>query len=447
MQMQAQMQGSVGMGASMVQVVDVNSHESILWVKGSGLNYFTRSHLSDHNRSDSAQLPGYDFLIRFLENPSVNSKSAQAIGSQTINGRPCHGFKTRQQFIQQTTRGIGRHATVSTRTSEGNWQTEWVDDDIGILAKCDAEDGGLFGASHVDLTEFSDKAPDPSVFQPPKDYSEGAPTANSIGLNAKVNFNISGGQVGNQSTPAAGSGQSMNMSASVGKAPDASANQQAPISQQPEQVIETKPLRQLNEVVAKEKDFMSTLSGFTNAEIDHYMIRYQDTAPLGHSSRGYSVVAPKDWHDKIVKAQERTFAKISGKYWQLLELDGNSPNTSLEIWFAKPSGEETLTLPVFLDNFCKSFGMTIAQKKEGLDRIDALAEYDLPKVGKMTARIACVQLDGDKIWMAAGCAPKSEFPRVSNIFCVAATTFSPVGYNPPFHPDLASKNIDTKPEE
>jgi len=450
-----QMQAGVGMPWSMVEIVDVNSHEEISWMKGSGLNYFIRSRPSDHKQLNSGLPAGSDIMMRYLENPSVNSKSAQPIGTKTINGRPCHGFKTRQQMIQQNTMRLGGREKVSTRTLEGGWQTEWIDDGIGILAKCDTEDAGMFGASHVDLTELSEKPAASSVFQPPKDYTEGPPTAGNIAVNGNVKFNISGGPSGSQSTPGAGPGQSISMSMSVGKTSPSQSGQNTlspgttaqPPSQEPEPFVDKRPLRQLNEVVAKEKNFLSTVSDFTNAEIDHYMVRYQDTAPLGQTCRGYSIVAPKDWHNTIVKDPQRSFAKLPGKYWQLLELDSNSPNTSLEIWYGKPSAEETVTLPVFLENFCKSSGMTVLEKKEGANRIDAIAEYDLPKIGKMTTRLACVRLEGNKIWMAAGCAPKSEFPRISNIFCVAATTFSPIGYNPPYHPTLPSKNIDTKPEE
>jgi hypothetical protein len=440
-----QMQAGVGMPWAMVDVVDANSHEMTSWVKGSGMNYFTRSKLSDRNQSDSALAAGSDMMMRFLENPSVNSKSAQAVGTKAVNGRPCHGYKTRQQMIEQHTLGFGRQSRVSRRTIEGGWQTEWIDDDTGILAKCDTEDSGMFGASHVELSEFSDKAPDPSVFQPPKDYTEGSPTEGNIAMNGNVKLNVSGMPSGSQSVPGVGQGQSISMSMSVGKPVQGSTNQQAPVSQEPEPFVDKRPLRQLTDVVAQEKDYLSTLSDFTNAEIDHYMVRYQDTAPLGHTTRGYSIVAPKDWHNTPVKEPEQSFAKLPGKYWQLLQLDGNSPNTSLEIWYGKPPAEETLTLSTFLEGFCKSSGMTIVQQKEGANRIDALAEYDLPKIGKMTARLACVQLDGKRVWMAAGCAPKSEFPRVANVFCVAGSTFSPIGYNPTYHPTLASKNIDTTP--
>jgi len=114
-----------GQGPTVVNVLDQNANETIMWSEG--INKYVR------RRS----LPTDPLVIRVRVESTA--KGGEALGSKTINGHRCHGWRASGTEV-------------------------WFDDDFGceVVAKV----GGLT----TTLTQFSPQAPDPSFFQPPPGY-------------------------------------------------------------------------------------------------------------------------------------------------------------------------------------------------------------------------------------------------------------------------------------
>jgi hypothetical protein len=114
-----------GQGPTVVNVLDQNTNETILWAEG--VNKYVR------RRS----LPTDPLVMRVrVENMA---KGGEDLGSKIINGHKCHGWRAAGTEV-------------------------WFDDDYGceVLA--------TVGNLTTTMTQFSPQAPDPSVFQPPPGY-------------------------------------------------------------------------------------------------------------------------------------------------------------------------------------------------------------------------------------------------------------------------------------
>jgi hypothetical protein len=305
------------------------------------------------------------------------------------------------------------------------------------------------GIGETALTEISDKAPDASVFQPPKDYilSDGktgrprrAPSTVSIqapgapGMIISAQGNSIDVKMGK--APIGSSNFNIASSAPAASAPaPASAPSEAPTD--PNELV---PARPLASIVAKPSEYLSNLNRFTNKELRTYFNMYQDASPLGQASLGFNVVAPKDWNTIQTKVSKKTLDSIGTRYCQLAELDGSAPNTGIEVWFTRPAVSESASAREFFDKYCQSLSMKAVEVKDGGKRVDALVEYTAGKAGDMMARIAFLQVGRNIIWLS-GCAPKSEYPKLSNVFCLAAGSFSPIGYAAPLSPDVGRKTL------
>jgi hypothetical protein len=114
-----------GQGPTVVNVLDQNTNETILWAEGVKKYVRRRS------------LPTDPLVLRVRAESMA--KDGEDLGSKTINGHKCHGWRATGTEV-------------------------WFDDDYGceVLAKV--------GNLTTTMTQFSPQAPDPSVFLPPPGY-------------------------------------------------------------------------------------------------------------------------------------------------------------------------------------------------------------------------------------------------------------------------------------
>ncbi len=185
-------------------------------------------------------------------------------------------------------------------------------------------------------------------------------------------------------------------------------------------------------------DYLSATVPYTDNQMADKFVRFKVDSPLGQSKLQLEVLAPKDWRGKDVRISKQQMAKGGVHPLELAELECHSPNTSLEAWYMPASADQPVTLDQFFSDYCQSMGFSVVKHNSKPDRIEAIIKYNPKDVKPMLARITFIRV-GENIFWLAGCAPESEFGNWSNVFCVAAASFSPVGYNAGLHPDVASR--------
>ena len=117
-----------GQGPTVVNVLDQNTGETIMWTEET----------KEYARRPSQPM---DPLVMRVNLQKLDKSGAEPLGEKTINGHKCHGWKQ-------------------------NGTEVWLDEDFGCHVTATA--GGVTST----MTEFSDRAPDPSVFQPPPGYTQ-----------------------------------------------------------------------------------------------------------------------------------------------------------------------------------------------------------------------------------------------------------------------------------
>lgn len=187
-------------------------------------------------------------------------------------------------------------------------------------------------------------------------------------------------------------------------------------------------------------NYLSSANPFSEKEIQEKFVRYQVPQPLDTSALGFEMVGPKDWPSLDLKASRKSYAERTKHPVQLAEFDGHAPDVSLAVWFMEVPTEKNTTLSQFFAQYCQSLSLTAVQKHEDTNRLEAIVKYDTDKSKTMLARMTILRMGKNIIWLSCR-APESSFSHLSNTFSVAASTFSPVGYQPSFHPDVISKSI------
>ena len=191
---------------------------------------------------------------------------------------------------------------------------------------------------------------------------------------------------------------------------------------------------------AQPSDYLSDKVPYSNDQVADNFVRFKADSPLGESNLQLELMAPKDWRGKTIIIQKQEIAKGAGHPLELAEVECDSPNTSLEAWYMWRIASQQDTLDKCFGDYCKSMRFIIVKQNKKPARIEAIVKYSLKDLKVMLARITFIRVGSNIFWLA-GCAPESEFGKWSNVFCVAAAGFSPVGYNPVMHPDVVSRTI------
>lgn len=192
--------------------------------------------------------------------------------------------------------------------------------------------------------------------------------------------------------------------------------------------------------VASPEEFFSRTNLLSNEEMNRQFVRYCFQSPLEESALTCYLVAPKGWTGADLTAAGSKFEEISQGPIELGELCCDSPHVTQEVWFVPPTPEQRTSLSKFFDSYCSSLGMTIVDKGESTNRLEALVKYDTRSVKGMLARLTFVRNDKYIFWLS-GCAPQAEYAKWSNTFTAGALTFSPVGYAPLVYPEVGSKTL------
>lgn len=194
------------------------------------------------------------------------------------------------------------------------------------------------------------------------------------------------------------------------------------------------------QAAASPEEFFSRTNLLSNEEMSKQFVRYCFQSPLEESALTCYLVAPKGWTGADLTAAGSKFEEISQVPTELAELGCDSPHVTQEVWFVQPTPEQRTSLSKFFDSYCSSLGMTIVDKRESTNRLEALVKYDTRSVKGMLARLTFVRNDKYIFWLS-GCAPQAEYAKWSNTFTAGALTFSPVGYAPLVYPEVGSKTL------
>jgi hypothetical protein len=170
-------------------------------------------------------------------------------------------------------------------------------------------------------------------------------------------------------------------------------------------------------------------------------VRMHIEPPSDHPGLSCYFLAPKNWQTIDLRASGTDFKAVPTEPFELAECQALEPHVTLEAWLVQPS--QPTTLPQYFDDYVKRVGMTVSERKDSVDRIDALVRYDTASTKRMMARMTFVKV-GSKFFWLSGCSPENAFFSFANAFSVAAATFSPVGYAPTLSPVVATKSVPWK---
>ncbi len=208
----------------------------------------------------------------------------------------------------------------------------------------------------------------------------------------------------------------------------------------PANVVAPTPVSSSPGTPSRTSDYLSDTVPYTEAQLVDRFVRFKVDSSLGQSKLQLELLAPKDWCSKEVIISKQQMAKGALHPLELAELSCATRNTSLEAWYMPASADQAVTLDKCFGDYCQSNGFSVVAQSCKPNRIDAIIKYTPTNMKPMVARIAFIRVGYNIIWLA-GCAPQSEFGNWSNVFCVAAASFSPVGYNAAIHPDVTSRTV------
>jgi hypothetical protein len=168
-------------------------------------------------------------------------------------------------------------------------------------------------------------------------------------------------------------------------------------------------------------------------------VKMQVQPPAEHPSLTCYFLAPKEWQSVDLGSTGRDFKNVPDQPFELAELRGAEPHVTLETWLA----HQSKPLSEFFDEYIHSVGFTVSEKKEAINRIDAVVKYDSASVKGMMARMTFVKVGNNIFWLC-GCAPENNYSNCANAFSISSATFCPVGYAPALSPPVASKSVPWK---